>query len=536
MAAAFEPYQFNPNIKLFCPYVYKESGFITFTSLTDPEYDYLNQDWYLIAKKLNKPVWSEPYLDEGGGGVIMSTYSYPVTKNKKFIGVITADISMDKLNQIVSSIKILKSGFAFLISEKGKFICHPNKDLILKDSIEDYAKKQNNEGLLKIVEEMKNKKTGFNSYSNNGKKFQVYYSPIKSTNWYIGIVFPNDELFAPLKKLANQIFLIGVIGIFLIIIAIIWALNKTTVRIKTLSEIVEIISKGDFNSKLPVDNTQDELGKLSQAFERMQISLKEYIDDLAKATANKQKIESELAIAKEIQMSILPKIFPPFPNRKELNIYATIKTAKEVGGDLYDFFFIDEDRFCFLIGDVSGKGIPASLFMAVAKTLLKITAAHKSNPAEILYQVNNELSHNNDSCMFVTVFLGILNIKTGEIKFSNAGHNPPIIKTNNDTFWLKVTPNPALGVFPSAKYDEQQITLNKNDIIFMYTDGINEAFNVKKEQYSSERLLNNLKDKDNDFPKNLINHIMEDVKTFTGEAEQSDDMTILCIRYKGLQS
>ncbi len=534
MAAAFEPYKFNPEKKYFCPYVYRENGFITFTSLTDKDYDYLHKDWYAIPKELKKAVWSEPYFDEGGGGVLMSTYSYPVIKNSNFIGVITADISMEKLNKIVASIKILNSGFAFLITKTGKFICHPNQDIILNTTLEEYAMKNNNKELLSIAKEMERGKTSFSSYMINNRKFQVYYSPVKSTNWYMGIVFPNDELFAPLKTLTNKMLLIGFIGICLIILAVIWALNKTTARIKNLSKLVDVISKGDFESKLPIDSTQDELGKLSQAFETMQTSLKKYMEDLAQATANKQKIESELAIAKEIQMSILPKIFPPFPDKKELNIYATINPAKEVGGDLYDFFFINEELFCFIIGDVSGKGIPASLFMAVAKTLLKITASSETSPSLILTKVNNELSSNNDSCMFVTVFIGILNINTGEVKYANAGHNPPIIKKAEDTFWLKITPNPALGVFAGATYNEQKIKLNKDDMIFTYTDGINEAFNKEKEQYSLERLISVLKEKKTDYPKNIINDVLSDVYSFVSGAEQSDDMTILCLRYRGI--
>lgn len=533
MAAAFEPYRFNPETELFCPYIYLENGFLTVTGLTDKDYDYLHQPWYLIPKKLKKPVWSEPYFDKGGGGVLMSTYSYPVIKNGKFLGIITADISMEKLNKIVSSVKVLKTGYAFLITKSGKFISHPNHKLIMSMTLQEYAEKNNNKDLMRISNEIKNGRTGFSSFTNKNKKYQVYYSPIVSTGWYIGVVFPYEELFAPLKKLTNQMLLIGFAGICLIVLAVIWSLRKIILRIKKLSKGVDIISKGDFDSELEIDSSFDELGRLSQAFESMRISLKEYMVNLEKVTANKQKIESELAIAKKIQMSILPKIFPPFPEKKELDIFATIYPAKEVGGDLYDFFFLDENYFCFLIGDVSGKGIPASLFMAVSKTLLKFTANAEKNPAQILHKVNNELVTNNDGCMFVTVFFGILNIKTGKVKFCNAGHNPPVMKSLDNTFLMKIKHNPALGIFPDTVYEEQSVVLKPGEIIFTYTDGINEAFNLNREQYSYDRLLKLLTDTENNYPQKIIEKVLKEVKSFVGEAPQSDDMTILCLKFKG---
>ncbi len=533
MAAAFEPYRFKPSVMHICPYVYRDKGQIGVTSLTDTSYDYMKQDWYCIPKLSMKPEWSEPYFDRGGGNVLMSTFSYPVIRNKKFIGVITADLAMNHLHEIVSDIHVLKSGYAFLVTARGNFISHPDSGLIMHRTLEEYARLSHSRQLMKIASDIEKQKIAFNGFSLNNRKFQVYYHPIKSTGWTIGLIFPDDELFAPLKLLTRQMLLVGIPGLVLLILAVTWAARKTTSRISRLSRLSDIIAKGDFTSPLPEDPSPDELGKLSRSFRHMQQSLKSYMADLETATAARQRIESELGIAREIQMSILPKIFPPFPDQPEIDIHAIIQPAREVGGDFYDFFFIDEKHFCFVIGDVSGKGVPASLFMAVAKTLLKAGAMPGISPADILSRVNNELAEANEACMFVTVFMAVLNLETGNVEYCNAGHNPPLLKTCEDCVWISTHNQPALGVFPDISYRAEQICLSKNDYLLLYTDGINEAFNTDMEQFTYLRLHECFAESSGS-PESIITHILTEIRNFINEAPPSDDMTMLCIRYNGI--
>ncbi len=249
---------------------------------------------------------------------------------------------------------------------------------------------------------------------------------------------------------------------------------------------------------------------------------------------DKKKIENELNVATEIQASMLPRIFPPFPDRKDFNIYASMEPAKEVGGDLYDFFLIDEGKLCFLIGDVSGKGVPASLFMAITKTLLKTEALRGHTPDEILYRVNNILYPENDASMFVTIFCVILDLKTGEMQFANGGHNPPLLCSNGGGIdFMQLPKSFVVGPMPDTEYKSQQMTLEPDDVIFLYTDGVTEAMNPKKELFAEERLkqcLSRLKGKK---VKDIIDGVRTEIKDFAQGASQSDDITMLALRFNG---
>jgi sigma-B regulation protein RsbU (phosphoserine phosphatase) len=253
-----------------------------------------------------------------------------------------------------------------------------------------------------------------------------------------------------------------------------------------------------------------------------------------KLKEEKKKIESELNVATEIQASMLPRIFPPFPDRKEFNIFASMEPAKEVGGDLYDFFLIGEGKLCFLIGDVSGKGVPASLFMAIVRTLLKTEALRGHTPDEILYRVNNILYPDNDASMFVTIFCVILDLNTGEMQFANGGHNPPLLCSNGGGIdFMQLPKSFVVGPMPDTEYKSQQMTLEPDDVIFLYTDGVTEAMNPRKELFSEERLkqcLSRLKGKN---VQEIIDGVRTEIKDFAQGASQSDDITMLALRFNG---
>ncbi len=246
----------------------------------------------------------------------------------------------------------------------------------------------------------------------------------------------------------------------------------------------------------------------------------------------KELIEGELSVAREIQMSIVPKIFPAFPERPEFDVFAVLEPAKEVGGDLYDFFLLDDDHLCFTVGDVSGKGVPASLFMAVTKTLIKAKADIKLGPDEILYQVNNELCKDNDSGMFVTEFLGILTISSGDVVFSNGGHNVPyLLRSNGAVEALPKIPGMALGVMEDVGYVHANISLNTGDSLVLYTDGVTEAMNPAGELLDESRLENILRKSEHKTAQEEVRHILDSTRQFVNGASQSDDITILVIKY-----
>jgi sigma-B regulation protein RsbU (phosphoserine phosphatase) len=327
---------------------------------------------------------------------------------------------------------------------------------------------------------------------------------------------------------------LGTAGVLLLSVAVVFIARSITRPLRQMAEATRGIAAGNLDIELPSVKSGDEVGKLSEAFQYMEKSLKEYIRELTETTASKERIESELKIAHDIQMSILPKIFPPFPDRKEFNIYALIEPAREVGGDFYDFFFIDHDHFCFVIGDVSGKGIPASLFMAVTKTLVKATAEKETTPGEILTRVNSELSQGNESCMFVTIFCGVLNIKTGEVSYANGGHNLPLVlRRDRETGFLDGKGGLVVGAMEDSRYETESFVLQPGESLFLYTDGVTEAMNGREELFSDERLKGEIILLRGKTVYETIQAVIKGIVSFCGGVPQSDDITMMMIQFNG---
>jgi sigma-B regulation protein RsbU (phosphoserine phosphatase) len=262
--------------------------------------------------------------------------------------------------------------------------------------------------------------------------------------------------------------------------------------------------------------------------------LQESLENLQRTTSAKERMESELNIGKDIQMSMLPLEFPPFPERKEFDIFAVLNPAREVGGDFYDFFFIDEDQLCFCVGDVSGKGVPSALFMAVTKTLIKSRAKNDLSTASILTHVNDELSRDNTASMFVTIFTVILNVKTGEFVYTNAGHNPPYIKRENGAIErLDQLHGPVIGAMEGMTYREENLLLNNGDLLLMYTDGVTEAMNAEGKLFSEKRLADFLTPQSFVSVEAMVDNTVAVVEEFQGQADQADDITVLAVQFHG---
>ena len=296
------------------------------------------------------------------------------------------------------------------------------------------------------------------------------------------------------------------------------------------AEAATEIAKGNFSAKLPSRNTSYEMKTLHRSFSHLQNSLQNHIDQLQVATVNKERIESELRIARDIQMGMVPKIFPPFPEREDVDLYAKLIPAKEVGGDLYDFF-IENNKLHFIIGDVSGKGVPASLVMSVTCRLFRTVASSVHVPSGIMKALNDALSESNESNMFCTAFVGVMDFDTGILKYCNAGHNPPvIIDAEGNATLLSVIPNLALGIWKDFDFEDQEIKIEKGSNIFLYTDGVNEAENVAKEQYGEERMLQCLAKYHSKSPRIIVEEILKEIKNHATGAEQNDDITILCCK------
>ena len=541
-AIAYEPYAYNPDLRDFAPYYYKKNGIVLSTDLSGGNYRYHHKDWYAIPKATNRPTWSEPYYDDGGGNIFMATYSLPfyrtIDGKRTLQGIVTADISLDWLVRIISSVSSFKSGsgYSFLISKKGNFVSHPNESLILKESIFSIAETLENPRLREIGENMIRGETGFVPHVSFhlDRPSWLYYAPLPATGWSMGTVLIEDELLADVHKLNREAILIAVGGLAILLVVIFIITNRMVKPLATLASTTTEIARGNLEIDLPHVSSRDEVGDLSRAFEDMRVSLKEYISNLAETIQAKERLDSELKIAQNIQMNFLPKRFPPFPDKPEFQIYARLEPAKYVGGDLYDFFLLDDNNLFISIGDVADKGVPAALFMAMTKTLMKGVAEQETGPAEILMRVNNEIARDNDTSMFVTLICGILNLDSGELIYSNAGHNPPVLIRNKQApEWLGIPEGFILGPIMNTAYMNDRITLEPGDLLLLYTDGVNEAMNEKRVIYSNERLIDTVANRESDSAEDLVNRVMKSVEDYAGAQEQSDDITILALRYDG---
>jgi sigma-B regulation protein RsbU (phosphoserine phosphatase) len=537
---AYEPYSIDPERKYYAPFAYYDKqGNIDTNYLGGEDLNYFIRDWYQIPVMLEKNYWTEPYFAEGGGDMFLTSYSVPFYKRKngkrQVAGVITIDISLNWLTDIVNSVEILETRYAFLLSGNGVYVTHPDRSNIMNETIFTHAKELDEPKMREVGRDMISGKSKLRSVKlKDIGSVLVYHTPIPSTKWSLGVVYPRDEIFANLHQLTWLMIALSLLGLVVLTVVTIRIIKGLTRPLSQFAQSARVIAEGNFNIALPDTGKTEEIKELRTSFEFMQRELDNYIVHLKETTSAKEKIESELRIAKEIQMGMIPQIFPPFPNLNQIDLFAMLEPAKEVGGDLYDFFMIDDTHLCFAIGDVSGKGVPASLFMAVTRTLLRSLAPKQNSPKKIVDSLNNSLAQGNESSMFVTFFLGILNVETGELKYTNAGHNPPLMMHEGDgTAYFEITKDIPVGLIENFEYTELERTIHKNDRIFFYTDGITEAENSKEELYSDEKLLHLLTSIESLSPAEIIQDVEKDVKIHVGDNEQSDDLTMMCVIYYG---
>lgn len=391
-----------------------------------------------------------------------------------------------------------------------------------------YDKNAANNTQKEVLQEVYHRDTGEEMWKMSSPVF------VKGRHWgsfRIGFSMKKTEL--AVAKLRNRLFLMMS---FLLVITVILLNRATSFMMKPLDNLhkgVERVAQGDLSNPIEVKTT-DEIGDLAKAFNKMIADLKDYIQNLQKTTAIKERIQSELNVGKDIQKRMLPHVFPAFPTRDEFDIFAIMEPAKEVAGDFYDFFFIDENHFCFIISDVSGKGVPSALFMVIAKTLLQAEAQRDYALNEVISNVNSTLTVNNDTAMFATTFCGILDLTSGDLQIVNAGHNPPLVGNHKKGYkYMDVDQNIALGIFEGFSFKVNKMKIKPGDKILLYTDGITEAFNPEEELFSEERLLNIMNKSTDETSEQLVTNIRKEIKKFTKDAEQSDDITILAVAYKG---
>ena len=350
---------------------------------------------------------------------------------------------------------------------------------------------------------------------------------------FIGVEIPMSTLQGNVRSYLFRVALAGSAVTLLLLAAATWALMRTLIApVKQVAQAANLFVENDnmISDTLRNIRTGDEVQMLSESLLKMEQDINAYIENLTRVTAEKERIGAELDIAARIQANMLPSIFPPFPDRKEIDIYATMTPAKEVGGDFYDFFLVDDDHLALVMADVSGKGVPAALFMVIAKTLLKNRAQMGVSPKEVLESVNNQLCENNESEMFVTVWFGIYQLSTGRLVAANAGHEYPAIRRGGSGFELfKDRHGFVLAGMENSRYREYELTLEPGEAIFVYTDGVAEATDAQNNLFGTDRMLQALNRRPEASAQETLARVKEEIDRFVGDAPRFDDITMLCL-------
>lgn len=509
--------------------------------------------WYQAAESQDGLVLSEAYTDTFVGQLTV-TYSMPVRREDGTLaGVLAADLLIDDLEQMIENTNLEFGGYAMLVSGAGRMVA---ADGLTAENAENLAYFLGDGGVeLLNVEEDKRAEVAESKIG--GREKYLFLTGVPPADWSVVIVLDKQELEDAARNNADSLREIekkstAKAGEQFVLTCIIWGAVAVTViavgfvlsgrvsnrisrPIEELCRDVKRIGEGELSYEAHI-HTGDEIEELSTAFAGMTTSLQSHIENVASLEADKERIETELGVAKQIQTSMLPCIFPAFPEREEIDIFASMEPAKEVGGDFYDFFLVDNTHLCVVMADVSGKGIPAALFMVVSKTLLKDNVLSGRSLAEVFARVNSQLCENNDAEMFVTVFLSVLNLETGKMSYINAGHNPPVIRRKSgELIWLKEPSGFVLSGIDGMTYEEGSCVLEKEDLFFAYTDGVTEAMNAEGEIYKEERLAAYIREHWNErvTASAMVWSVREDIRAFVKEAEQADDITMLALKYEG---
>jgi sigma-B regulation protein RsbU (phosphoserine phosphatase) len=516
----FEPYSYRSDRLRAGFYVYKDTDtgkIIEDDTFDINEYDYHSMNWYREIinniKQPNQIVWVRPYLDPNPASSLMTTAGAGIFKNGKLIGITTVDWEIDDVIDKLTGIKPTENSFFLL--------CDPKNDYVISSTRTSYAIGASIDSISWDITADKFVLDGvtyfrFGRYIDNG--------------WLLSVQIPENEIFAEMEmKNRNFTIFVGFAAIFMLYFAYLLISKFINDPLKQLTMEVSNFSIEDIDSQLRF-SSKDELGQLADAFKKMTSELKHSIEENVHEHAKIERINTELNVATDIQASMLPCVFPPFPDRKEFDLFASMVPARYVGGDFYDFFLIDKDNLAVIIADVLGKGVPAALFMVITKTMIENSSYCKS-PKKVFEIVNKKLIKNNKAGMFVTAFMGFYNIPTGKFLYANAGHNPPLLKKGTGSFeFLKTEPCIVLAWMQDAEYSEEEIVLEKGDILYLYTDGVTEAMNPKMELFSEQRLVDVLNKNKNVSLRRLLGAVKKEIDRFRDGADQADDITMLTLK------
>ncbi|PKN79725.1 MAG: phosphoserine phosphatase [Candidatus Cloacimonetes bacterium HGW-Cloacimonetes-1] len=493
-----------------------------------------NLDWYQIPMNLKRSYWSEPWFDSTGKKIMVSSYSLPIIKDGQIYGVVRIDLSLSYLQRMVMPVQLKKTGYSFIITHNGTIITHPADSLVMNETIFSLAQQYEDKQLRNIGRSMLNGSKGFEQLAGSSPMSGkwIYYAPLISNSWALCLVVDDKELFEDLNALLWIQAFIAIIA-FLALAIIIYARTLHIYKpIKRLTKVAQEFGNGNFEIELIPTNAVNEIYMLENSFMTMRESLLDYIANLKATTDEKDKIVTDVRFASEIQKKLIPQNYELPGQNPELKIFGILEPATDIGGDLYDYFFIDNNRFCYVIADVLGKGIAAAMTMTMVSTLIRSKVHNITKPNDLLKDINIFLCENNIESNFVTINLGILDLRTGLLEYSNAGHVPLYIKKlDRSLVKYAETHSTAMGIFPNITIGSDTIQLDLGDELILFTDGITEAISKTEVFFGYQRLENILSDLQQHHPEVTAQAILEAIRKFSEVEKQDDDLTILVIDF-----
>lgn len=525
-------------------------GKVTMTQRPN-DYAYEEQDYFKESESRMTAYWSNPYQD---GALQVATFSRPLADEEgRFVGVLCADVLLDSIASYITTapgtsnstmlssiIKLLcNNAPSFILSRSGYFVVPPDSTVNMNDTYATYALRHQSVEFKQMGEAMVNRTKAQERLNEtikiDDKEYRLAYSYINKVGWTVATLYPTYYVDVFLTSFGCGIILMMLIGVMMLTFIIYMIVRRATKPLQRLVAASQHISQGNFDIELPKARQTDEVQMLRDSFEDMRLSLKDYVARLKDTTARNERMEQELNIASQIQMSMLPVSFPHPPEVQEVSVYAYLKPARMVGGDLYDFF-IRDGHLHFVIGDVSGKGMPAAIIMAMTTSMFRALQRRDLAPERTVNGLNNMLLESNSAEMFVTLIVGSLNLVTGELSLCNAGHTPPILMQGGTQQYMKLHTNIPIGVFPSYHYVSDNITLSQGAHLLLYTDGVTEAVGRNEEMFGEERLMASACKSGGMNVESFINTLVEELNTFIDGAPLSDDITTLMLEYHGSQT
>jgi len=495
----------------------------------NPEFH--TEQWYQRARTEMTPAWSEPRLTKIAGKTPISRYTVPLVRDGTFIGVIAFDISVQRFCDYVDN-TTLEGGHCMLVSNAGLLVATPNKTDQMLQTLYDLAHRDNMPEATALADAMTAGQSGVRKLplGPDGQRSWVVFSPVESPGWSFAAVIPEQWIMDPVDERlrSNMSIMLGGLGVIIAMVLLVSI--RVTRPIATLVASVRRVARGDLNSRVEGITSHDEIREFADAFNSMVVDLKGHVAALTSETAARQAVESELRVARSIQASLLPRTFPPFPDRAEFDLHALVIPARQVAGDFFDFFFIDDDVLALLVADVSGKGAPAAIFMAMTRTVIRDQARAGASPADVLTGTNRIIASDNDETMFVTVFFAHYNTRTGELIYANAGHNPPCIGVpGSPVHRLAESTGTILGVFEGQIYTQRTVQMQAGQSLVLYTDGVTEALDANDNQFSLDRFEDIVATNPAASPEEITTLVAETVEQYRSSPLQ-DDVTLLALR------